>query len=68
MRLHNPAITGSLTVSGSLNVDFTSATGGVSGSFRPSDIKAALPRACQFFCSFNCSRQLSPVFCCLETC
>ena len=43
MRLHNPAITGSLTVSGSLNVDFTSATGGVSGSFRPSDIKAALP-------------------------
>ena len=43
MRLHNPAITGSLTVSGSSNVDFTSATGGVSGSFRASDIKSAIP-------------------------
>ena len=43
MRLHNPAITGSLTVSGSSNVDFTSATQGVSGSFRASDIKTALP-------------------------
>jgi hypothetical protein len=43
MRLHNPQITGSLTLSGSSNVDFTSATGGVSGSFRASDIKSALP-------------------------
>jgi len=42
MRLHNPQITGSLTVSGSSNVDFTSATKGVSGSFRASDIKSAL--------------------------
>ncbi len=43
MRLHNPQITGSLTVSGSSGVDFTSATKGVSGSFRASDIKSALP-------------------------
>ena len=33
MRIHNPFITGSLTVSGSKAVDFTDATGGVSGSF-----------------------------------
>ena len=43
MRIHNPFITGSLTVSGSKGVDFSDATGGVSGSFRPSDIKTALP-------------------------
>ena len=56
MRLHNPAITGSLTVSGSLNVDFTSATGGVSGSFRPSDVKSALPTN-----TVSASAQLSTV-------
>ena len=33
MRIHNPFVTGSLTVSGSKAVDFTDATGGVSGSF-----------------------------------
>ena len=33
MRIHNPFITGSLTVSGSKGVDFTDATKGVSGSF-----------------------------------
>ena len=43
MRAHNLSITGSLTVSGSKSVDFTDATGGVSGSFRASDIKTALP-------------------------
>ena len=43
MRIHNPFITGSLTVSGSKGVDFSDATGGVSGSFRPSDIKDSLP-------------------------
>ena len=43
MRIHNPFITGSLTVSGSKGVDFSDATGGVSGSFRPSDVKDALP-------------------------
>jgi hypothetical protein len=43
MRIHNPFVTGSLTVSGSKGVDFSDATGGVSGSFRPSDIKTALP-------------------------
>ena len=43
MRAHNLSITGSLLVSGSKSVDFTDATGGVSGSFRVSDIKTALP-------------------------
>ena len=43
MRIHNPFITGRLAVSGSKGVDFTDATGGVSGSFRPSDIKDSLP-------------------------
>ena len=43
MRAHNLSITGSLLVSGSKSVDFTNATGGVSGSFRASDIKTALP-------------------------
>ena len=43
MKAHNLHITGSLTVSGSKAVDFTGATGGVSGSFRESDIKTALP-------------------------
>jgi len=43
MRAHNLSITGSLTVSGSKSVDFTDATKGVSGSFRASDIKSALP-------------------------
>ena len=33
MRIHNPFVTGSLTVSGSKGVDFTDATKGVSGSF-----------------------------------
>ena len=42
MKAHNLHITGSLTVSGSKAVDFTGATGGVSGSFRESDIKTAL--------------------------
>lgn len=43
MRAHNLQITGSLNVSGSKGVDFSNATGGVSGSFRPSDVKTALP-------------------------
>ena len=33
MRIHNPFVTGSLTVSGSKAVDFSDDTGGVSGSF-----------------------------------
>jgi hypothetical protein len=43
MRIHATRITGSLSVSGSGGVDFTNATAGVSGSFRPSDVKTALP-------------------------
>jgi len=43
MRIHATRITGSLSVSGSGGVDFTNATAGVSGSFRPSDVKVALP-------------------------
>ena len=51
MRIHNPFVTGSLTVSGSKGVDFTDATKGVSGSFSGSfegsfnsgDIKDSLP-------------------------
>ena len=51
MRIHNPFITGSLTVSGSKGVDFTDATKGVSGSFSGSfegsfnsgDVKDSLP-------------------------
>ncbi len=43
MRQHTSRITGSLSVSGSGNVDFTSVKSGVSGSFRLSDIKASLP-------------------------
>ena len=51
MRIHNPFITGSLTVSGSKGVDFTDATKGVSGSFsgsfegsfNSSDVKDSLP-------------------------
>ena len=52
MRIHNPFVTGSLTVSGSKGVDFTDATKGVSGSFsgsfegsfNSSDVKDSLPR------------------------
>jgi len=55
MRIHNPFVTGSLTVSGSKAVDFTDATKGVSGSFsgsfegrfdgsfNSSDVKDSLP-------------------------
>ena len=43
MRAHNLQITGSLNISGSKGINFSNATGGVSGSFRPSDIKTALP-------------------------
>ena len=51
MRIHNPFVTGSLTVSGSKGVDFTDATKGVSGSFsgsfegsfNSSDVKDSLP-------------------------